>query len=147
MNKSEIDLYTLETATAKVTAGFRCEPELKKQLIEEADSSGICLSEYLEAIVNNRDVIGKERIEWERETAAYQEKINRLEEELQKLISHTGGMSRQSNSDDKRLQYLFENLKGKSDTVEDPYHPNFPITYNTAEDVLRALIYSCALKK
>jgi Fe-S cluster assembly iron-binding protein IscA len=48
---------------------------------------------------------------------------------------------------DKRLLYLYENVKGKTDTVEDAYHDNFGIRYNTPQDVLKALIYSSKLNQ
>jgi hypothetical protein len=38
----------------KITAGFKCDPELKDDLLREATSHGITLSEYLESICENR---------------------------------------------------------------------------------------------
>jgi len=39
---------------AKITIGFKCEPHLKHELLEEAVESGITLSEYVESICANR---------------------------------------------------------------------------------------------
>jgi hypothetical protein len=39
---------------AKITTGFKCEPHLKHELLEEAVESGITLSEYVESICANR---------------------------------------------------------------------------------------------
>jgi hypothetical protein len=39
---------------AKITVGFKCEPELKYDLLLEAEGSGITLSEYVENICANR---------------------------------------------------------------------------------------------
>lgn len=43
---------------------------------------------------------------------------------------------------DQRLIYLYENVKGKKDIVENAYGDNFEITYDTPVQVLLALIYS-----
>ncbi len=39
---------------AKITVGFKCEPELKYDLSLEATSTGVTLSEYVENICANR---------------------------------------------------------------------------------------------
>ena len=39
---------------AKITVGFKCEPELKYDLSIEATSTGVTLSEYVENICANR---------------------------------------------------------------------------------------------
>ena len=39
---------------AKIIVGFKCDPELKYDLLEEAESSGITLSKYVESICENR---------------------------------------------------------------------------------------------
>lgn len=39
---------------AKITVGFKCEPELKYDLSMEATSTGVTLSEYVENICANR---------------------------------------------------------------------------------------------
>jgi hypothetical protein len=54
MSKQQIDYDAIEFATAKVTTGFRCEPELKLELIQEAEELGRTLSEHLEHILTNR---------------------------------------------------------------------------------------------
>lgn len=40
---------------AKLTVGFKGPPELKRELIEEARTCGITVSEYLEYVVSNRN--------------------------------------------------------------------------------------------
>lgn len=39
----------------KITAGFKCNPQLKSELITEANESGLTLSEYLESLCENRN--------------------------------------------------------------------------------------------
>lgn len=40
---------------SKVTVGFKCQPELKQELLQEAVRSGITMSEYVESLCANRD--------------------------------------------------------------------------------------------
>ncbi len=144
----------LETSSAKVVTGVRTHPELKMQLTEEGGDCGMSTSEYCEMILFNRH---KEKAENER--------LRALVAVLQTQVSATGGkqfevvqaeleqlrkkITEQNNQlaifSDNRLLYLYENVKGKKDTVEDAYHPNFSITYNSTVDVLKALIYSTKL--
>ncbi|HRG89896.1 MAG TPA: hypothetical protein PLW44_12810, partial [Chitinophagales bacterium] len=52
--KTEIDYEAIENSTGKITTGFRCEPELKLELANEATELGIKLSEHLENTLANR---------------------------------------------------------------------------------------------
>lgn len=164
--KTEIDYEAIENSTGKITTGFRCEPELKLELANEATELGIKLSEHLENTLANRhrlkaeieqlkqtlelrdrtitevelQLTGKEKLELELTNS--RKETQKLKELVAKLTAQNGLFN------DKRLNYLFDQLKGKKDKVENAYSGgDFDITYNTPVDVLIALIYSSTLNQ
>ena len=54
MFQGVVALHNILIAMAKITVGFKCEPELKYDLSLEATSTGVTLSEYVENICANR---------------------------------------------------------------------------------------------
>jgi len=155
----------LESSSAKVTFGTRIFPVLKSDLNNEALEVGLSSSEYGELILHNRhrykDELNNLKLTLElkdktiaglnakigdsekREAAIanYQKEISDLKELVAKLSSEN------SIFQDNRLQYLFAQVKGKKDKVENTFGDDFDIVYNSPTAVLISLIYSCELNK
>jgi hypothetical protein len=75
------------------------------------------------------------------EFANYKKEIESLKERLAVLVPQNDIFN------DERLNYLFQQLKGKKDVVENVYGDDFPISYDSLESVLIAFIYSSKLNK
>jgi hypothetical protein len=152
-----------EVASAKVNIGIRISPELKEELNYEALELGQTTSQYGELILHNRHK-GKAEIEQLKQTLELQDRaIAELKLQLagkEKLEVNLADSRKEfaelkerlAKSDaannllkDNRLLYLFEQLKGKKDTVENTFGDDFDIIYDSPEAVLRALIYSSKL--
>lgn len=73
----------------KVTIGFKGDPSLKLELKEEADEAEMTVSEYLEAIAENRNMKDDVKMLRYRLRQAIQDKDNLLEklEQYEELIS------------------------------------------------------------
>lgn len=154
-----------EVSQPRVNIGIRISPELKEELNYEALELGQTSSQYGETLLHNRHMyreeikqltnalkvseqtisnlqqlaIGKEKLETE--VANYRKEVHDLKAQLTKLNEQHNLLK------DKRLLYLFEQLKGKKDIVENTFGDDFDIVYDSPEAVLRALIYSCKLNK
>lgn len=50
-NPKALHLDGLDTATRKVTVGFKCNPKVKLRLAQEANKYGLTLSEYIETLL------------------------------------------------------------------------------------------------
>lgn len=77
----------------------------------------------------------------EAELASCQKELTDLNELVAKLSSECSIFS------DNRLHYLYEQVMGRKDKVENAYGDDFEIIYNSPQDVLIAIIYSCELNK
>lgn len=73
-NSKKMNLEILETATNKVTVGFKCKPEVKLGLAHEAQTLGMTLSEYVESLVLNRSAFAR--------SLSTREQVNELEKRL-----------------------------------------------------------------
>ena len=159
------DLET-ETAGARVNIGIRVHPELKEELNKEAAALGQTSSEYGEAILHNRhraeaevaqlkqeitesnkamEDLNMQRLmlqgKQQDELALYKKEIESLKERLAVPVPQNAIFK------DERLNYLFEQLKGKKDIVNNVYGDDFPINYDSLESVLIALLYSSKINK
>lgn len=159
--KTEIDYEAIENSTGKITTGFRCEPQLKLELANEAIELGIKLSEHLENIVANRH---KFKAELEQLNADFKKQQNdcRLKEtEILRLTAVNETQKKEleelklkAGQDSKRLALfnhpflinLFDKLKGRDDTVEAVDGKKYSFKYNSPADVVEAMIYSFKLK-
>lgn len=154
-----------EFAQARVNIGIRISPELKEELNYEALELGQTSSQYGELILHNRHK-GKAEIEQLMQTLEQHDKAiaelklqladkEKLEVELtysrkeaQELKELVAKLNAQNGLfEDKQLQFLFEQLKGKKDKVENAYGEDFDIIYDSPEALVTALIYSCKLNK
>ena len=160
--KSEIDFDAIENATGKISTGFRCEPELKLQLVTEANDLGIKLSEHLENTLANRHVaqLEIERLKAEIEKQKTQllsqaNEISRLtgqielqKKELNDLKTQSGQQSQQvAIFNNPFLLALFEKLKGRDDIIDASDGKQYSFKYNSPADLILAMIYSFRLKK
>lgn len=66
----------------KITAGFKCDPQLKEDLLSEAGEHGITLSEYLETLCENRHSRYVES-EYTSSIDEHDEELNMLQETLE----------------------------------------------------------------
>lgn len=152
-----------EIVPARVNIGIRISPELKEELNYEALELGLTSSQYGELILHNRHK-GKAEIEQLKQTLEQRdrtiaelklqlegkEKLQVEVAESSKEITELKALLTKSNTGnsllkDNRLLYLFEQLKGKKDKVENTFGDDFDIIYDSPEAVLRALIYSSKL--
>ncbi len=160
--KTEIDYEAIENATSKITTGFRCDPELKLQMAEEATNLGITLSEHLENILCNRNAFAIEKAQLKGEI----EKHIR-EKEVQSLeISRLKNESEAQKKELEQLQTkvavaapvvgflshpfllnLFDKLKGQKDIIDGSDGKKYSFEYKSPSDLLLAMIYSFKLKK
>lgn len=157
----------------KTMLGVRCFPELKFKLTEEAQALGITLSEHCENILLNKDVLLSEKevayhelelikqkmlvvFETLAETKAqHKTELQKAKVEKDRLIAENDQLKKNAEImkqqialfSDKRLLFLFENLKGKKDTFDSPDGNTYNVTYNQPKDLLKALIYSFNIKK
>lgn len=51
-NPKALNIDAIKCCTSKVTLGFKCNPELKVKLAEDAELNGLTLSAYTELILN-----------------------------------------------------------------------------------------------
>lgn len=66
----------------KVTVGFKCAPELKRKLIENATKAGLTLSEYMECSCNEGDLVDSYDLEM-RDKAIMELQTKLVEQELE----------------------------------------------------------------
>jgi hypothetical protein len=109
----------------KITAGFKCDPQLKEDLLSEAGEHGITLSEYLESLCENRhsETLRTEYISSEQEDS---EDLMELRDEIDKY--------------ERMLQPLFEQHKGTETLVILPDGTETQTMIEEPADVLYALV-------
>ena len=161
----ENNIEETEVASARVNIGIRISPQLKEELNYEALELGQTSSQYGETLLHNRHIY-KDEINRLTQTLSERDKTikelqllfsdkEKLEAEVdakRKEIQKLNDLVAKSNAQndlikDKRLQYLFEQLKGKKDRVENTFGDDFDTIYDSPEAVLRALIYSSKLNQ
>ncbi|MES2138268.1 MAG: hypothetical protein V4511_01070 [Bacteroidota bacterium] len=159
----------------KINIGVRGYPELKNILSKEAVVLGITISEHVENILLNKDVLLKEINNLKEETQALKEEVsklrhlaidlgNRLKGEIENgknintenekiNIEHHNLKSKMILKDeqvvlysDKRLLGLFAQVKGLTVTIQ-TYEGPKKVTYDDPKDLLLAMIYSFKLKE
>ncbi len=160
--KTEIDYEAIENATSKITTGFRCDPELKLQLADEATELGISLSEHLENILCNRNAFAIEKAQLKGEVEKHKmdkevqsNEISKLKNELetqkkeieQLNIKVKGATTVSGFLSHPFLLNLFNRLKGQKDTIDGFDGKKYSFQYNSPSDLLLAMIYSFKLKK
>ncbi len=106
----------------KVTLGFKCQPELKIQLAEEAEEAGLTLSEYTEEVL-----LARQRLENENDRLHHSN--SRL---LADVAFYEGGM----------VKKLFESNRGKEIEFVNLKNEREKLLVNTPKDVFRIMTSS-----
>ena len=148
-----------ETSSAKVVLGIRVSPHLKEELNHEAEGCGMLTSEYGKLILESRhdsEKLEQKIKEQQKEIEVLKASLNNNGSQSSELVVAENAELRQqvtslnnrlSIFNDKRLLYLFSQLKGKKDVVENVEGKNFDIVYQSPSDILIALIYASKLNQ
>ena len=126
---------------AKINVGVRMSPAEKGKIANDAAAMGMSVSEYCELVLVNRHEDKDESNQLQSKIEEQQQQMEALRKNLKQAGEQPGILS------DKRLLWLFENLKDKKETVADANGSNFEIVYKTPREVLIAMIYSTKLNK
>ena len=167
--KTEIKNTTEEiqiNGSRKVVLGVRGYPELKIKLAKEAESLGITISEHIENILLNKDIIIYENENAKREMQADKNAIRNLnsnimnlkreiQNETEKFKAETDLLKNKITElnanvelfNNQRLLQLFSELKGRNDTIESPDGKIYSLVYEQPKDLLLAMIYSFKIKE
>lgn len=161
MDLEKIGDEIFENGNRKINIGVRAYAELKLKLSDEAEGLGISLSEYCENILITHAGLLQEVNELTSALDSLKGKNASLESSLAvidlvsfnkkiSLITDENALLKNSIAElrlnqqiysDPRLLYLFNKVKGKSDTIiTDKGEMN--IIFNTPKEVLLGLIYS-----
>lgn len=138
------ELKSAELETGRQIISIRALPTLKNQLLQEAMLLGITLSQHCENLISTTL---KTRQDLASLRLSETEKIKQIEDLKNELGAKPMLETKTSILTDERLLYLFEKLKGKSDSVENAYGEDFKIVYMQPSDLLTAIIYSTKLKQ
>lgn len=159
LEKIENEIY--ENGNRKINIGIRAYSELKLKLSDEAQGLGISLSEHCENILITHAGLLEKANELKSDIETLKEKNAHLESSLAeidvvsfnkkiRLLTDENALLKSSLAElrsnqqiysDPRLAYLFNKVKGRSDTIiTDKGEMN--IIFNTPKDVLLGLIYS-----
>lgn len=142
----------------KTVISFRCNASLKNRLNSASLQRNITTSELIEHLLTtyhqhetalaearqeNSD-LKQQLVERSAIKADLEEARNVIneQEKRMKVLSQVSDITQ-----DQRLVYMFEHLKGKTDTVENAYGANFEITYHSTREVLKAIIYNTKLNQ
>lgn len=121
INPKALNLDALYSARKKVTLGFKCSPQLKLQLANEAQRLNLTLSEYMESIAQNYDeTVNHVITQLKGDKQFYENEI---------LLSH------------------FAALKGKVIPLINERGEKTTITINSPKDVYTVLINSFKISK
>jgi hypothetical protein len=99
-NPKALKLEGLERINKKVTIGFKCHPQLKIHLANEAKKAGLTLSEFVEALIQQLD-------------AALQLEKKDTEKLKQQLAFYEGGILLEFYKDHKNQELSYINSSGK----------------------------------
>lgn len=138
------EFNSAEPETGRQIISIRALPALKNHLLQEAMQLGITLSQHCENLISTTLKI-KQDLSALRLSEA--EKIKQIEDLKNEIAGRSIIDTNTSILTDERLLFLFQKLKGKSDSIENAYGEDFPIIYKEPGDVLRGIIYSIKLKK
>jgi hypothetical protein len=119
-NPKELNLEKLLTEKNKITLGFKCSPNLKLKLAQEAQKINITLSEYVESIVEAHDNEKNQLADKTKEVEFYENDI------LKTLFTQNKGKS-----------FDYTNSKGQKDNI----------TIKSIQDVYTILIHSFKISK
>ena len=123
-NPKALHLDGLDTATKKVTVGFKCNPKVKLKLAQDANKYGLTLSEYIENLLLDLD--GAKGSE-EKEISELKGKLAFYENEI--------------------LKALFEQYEGKDIPFKNADGEDLKIKVQEPRDIYTIIINSYKTKK
>jgi hypothetical protein len=124
INSKALNLERLNSERNKTTLGFKCAPQLKLKLAQDAQKLRITLSEYVESIVLNYQNNSNPKVN---QIAELSSKLNFYENEI--------------------LKDLFTQTKGKEIEFTGVNNEKTKITVSSLQDVYTILINSFKTKK
>ena len=123
-NPKALHLDGLDTATKKVTVGFKCNPKVKLKLAQDANKYGLTLSEYIENLLLDLD--GAKRPET-KEISELKEKLAFYENDI--------------------LMALFGKYEGQEIAFKNAENQELNIEVREPKDIYKIIINSYKLKK
>ena len=130
-NPKALNLDLVRNSESSVTLGFKCPPELKLILAEEAENAGLTLSSYVCQLVNFEM---EEKFHLHQQNQLLTARVEKFEGEL-KFFKN------------KQLLDLFEKQKGKTATYINRYGKAVNININSVENVFELIINSFKYQK
>ena len=125
-NPKALNLDAIRNSESSVTLGFKCPPELKLILAEEAEKSGLTLSSYVCQVV---DFEMKEKFLLRQQNELLTAALDKVESEL-KFFKN------------KHLLDLLQKQKGKAATYINRDGKEVNVVVNSIEDVFELIINS-----
>lgn len=116
----------------KVTIGCKGDPNLKWELVKEAELLDMSLSEYMESILENRQIQDDVKVLRHR----FREEQRAKEEVFSKLEDY-----------EQQLEELFQNFRGKELPFREPNGRTIKRKVNSKLDLLEAIVASIKAKK
>jgi hypothetical protein len=126
-NPKALNLDALEGKTSKVTLGFKCTPQLKIKLAEDAEGMGLTLSNYTETLIENAEELVE--VKTRQEIKSLTQTIEQLREQINFYESP-------------KLKTLFKDLENQSATYFTSDGNEVNITIRTIGDVFTVLVNS-----
>lgn len=112
----------------KVTVGFKCDPELKSEIMKDASRLGVSVSEYLESLTETRNSEG----DYDAVCHQLQETRHQRNELLKKVKYYEEDL----------LGPWFKKIQGQEKPFKNPDGTIGKIKINQPEDVLKAILNS-----
>ncbi len=150
----------------KITVTAKVPPELKISLSEEANSLGLTLSEYIEMILLKRGGLVLENAAAKMEIEENKSNLQSIRLQLADAHIKLKTEKEQDETEKKELRMmnadlinqtqllrlpqllvLYNELKGKEDTITLPDGSNFSFVYQKPEDLVWVMIQTYSLKK
>lgn len=165
MNADQIKDGFTEGGNRKTMLGVRLFHELKHKLTEEAKERGITLSEYCENILALNEAVSTEKLiliqdleqsqanlllfteNMSKEKAQHKLEIVKAQMEISQLKKQVEDTKPQlALVNHERLLFLFNQLKGKKDSINLPDGKLREFLYEEPKDLLEAMILSFTIK-
>ena len=132
-----LQLDALEFAQNKVTLGFKCSAGTKIQLAQEAQKTGMTLSEYVDTVISSRHSLQNQA---PRSTSELAPKVEMQQKQIQQLETKV------SFYENDFLKSAFNQNKGETVTYQNNKGQSVKLTVNRIEDVYTILLNTVNLQ-
>ena len=132
-----LHLDALEFAQNKVTLGFKCSAGTKIQLAQEAQKTGMTLSEYVDTVISSRHSLQNQV---PRSTSELAPKVEMQQRQIQQLEAKIGFYENDF------LKSAFNQYRGETVTYQNNKGQSVKLTVNRIEDVYTILLNSVNLQ-